>query len=272
MFEIMEYSLQHQLPNFAECWWDHWILDVLVCNWLGTYLGMKSCEYFEMKHYSWRGIKEIPSYSGKLKRTMAQFTPHSWTKFQWGSTKSFKNYIAVLGLLYMVLQCELNAFYLKYLLWIPPSNPLNIYRLILFFFMCLPATREAYQFLNDPNCKRFGMHAWMVSFNILTELLICVKYGENEFLEPFPRHVVVFWWVFGVVVVGYGVWKFVWCEYFGNSNSNSNSGKGDGESKTDKVEDDEDVDDSEDVKVLRNRTRSLSRGAGLRKRTQTTDI
>jgi phosphatidylserine synthase 2 len=22
-FEIMEYSLQHQLPNFAECWWDH---------------------------------------------------------------------------------------------------------------------------------------------------------------------------------------------------------------------------------------------------------
>ena len=23
LFEIMEYSLQHQLPNFAECWWDH---------------------------------------------------------------------------------------------------------------------------------------------------------------------------------------------------------------------------------------------------------
>jgi phosphatidylserine synthase 2 len=27
-FEVMEYSLQHHLPNFAECWWDHWILDV----------------------------------------------------------------------------------------------------------------------------------------------------------------------------------------------------------------------------------------------------
>ena len=23
MFEVLEYSLQHQLPNFAECWWDH---------------------------------------------------------------------------------------------------------------------------------------------------------------------------------------------------------------------------------------------------------
>ena len=23
LFEINEYSLQHQLPNFSECWWDH---------------------------------------------------------------------------------------------------------------------------------------------------------------------------------------------------------------------------------------------------------
>ncbi|KAG5455703.1 MAG: phosphatidyl serine synthase-domain-containing protein, partial [Olpidium bornovanus] len=49
MFEIMEYSLQHHLPNFGECWWDHWIVDVLTCNWLGTYVGMKTCEFFEMK-------------------------------------------------------------------------------------------------------------------------------------------------------------------------------------------------------------------------------
>ena len=43
MFEVAEYSLQHQLPNFAECWWDHWILDVATCNWLGIWLGMKTC-------------------------------------------------------------------------------------------------------------------------------------------------------------------------------------------------------------------------------------
>ena len=22
-FELLEYSLEHQLPNFSECWWDH---------------------------------------------------------------------------------------------------------------------------------------------------------------------------------------------------------------------------------------------------------
>lgn len=27
--------LQHMLPNFNECWWDSWVLDVLVCNSLG---------------------------------------------------------------------------------------------------------------------------------------------------------------------------------------------------------------------------------------------
>jgi phosphatidylserine synthase 2 len=23
MFEILEYTLEHQLLNFSECWWDH---------------------------------------------------------------------------------------------------------------------------------------------------------------------------------------------------------------------------------------------------------
>jgi hypothetical protein len=27
--------MQHMLPNFNECWWDSWVLDVLICNSLG---------------------------------------------------------------------------------------------------------------------------------------------------------------------------------------------------------------------------------------------
>jgi hypothetical protein len=26
MFEFLEYSLEHQLPNFSECWWDKYDL------------------------------------------------------------------------------------------------------------------------------------------------------------------------------------------------------------------------------------------------------
>ncbi|KAI9100975.1 phosphatidylserine synthase 2 [Phlyctochytrium arcticum] len=208
MFEIMEYTLAHQLANFAECWWDHWILDVLLANWAGIILGMKTCQYLAMKQYVWRGINEIPGYGGKFKRTMQQFTPHSWTDFQWEGTKTFKNFLAVMGLLYLVLQCELNAFYLKALLWLPPANPINIARLVLYFFMALPAVREAYQFMVDRRCKRLGMHAWMATANIMTELLIVIKFGRGEFTEPMPWEIKILWGCFAAILTGYCLVRF----------------------------------------------------------------
>jgi phosphatidylserine synthase 2 len=29
-FELLEYSLEHQLPNFGECWWDHVIFFLII--------------------------------------------------------------------------------------------------------------------------------------------------------------------------------------------------------------------------------------------------
>ncbi|PVU92747.1 hypothetical protein BB561_003628 [Smittium simulii] len=132
LFEFCEYSLQHQLPNFAECWWDHWILDVFTCNWFGIYVGMKFCDYF------------------KVKRAGAQFTPHSWTSFEWKPTKSFKHYFGFLFLLLTFILVELNVFYLKYLLWVPPEHFLVISRLALLFLFGLPTAREYYEFYSNP--------------------------------------------------------------------------------------------------------------------------
>ena len=41
-FELMELTFQHMLPNFNECWWDSWILDVALCNFIGIWAGMKA--------------------------------------------------------------------------------------------------------------------------------------------------------------------------------------------------------------------------------------
>ena len=41
-FELMELTFQHMLPNFNECWWDSWILDVAICNFAGIWAGMKA--------------------------------------------------------------------------------------------------------------------------------------------------------------------------------------------------------------------------------------
>ncbi|ORX63009.1 PSS-domain-containing protein, partial [Hesseltinella vesiculosa] len=209
-FELLEYSLEHQLNNFAECWWDHWILDVLLCNWAGLYLGMKTCQYLEVKQYSWVGFRQIKSLRGKAKRAVQQFTPRDWTRFEWKPTSSPKNYFGMVAMMVIFMQCELNCFYLKYLLWVPPEHPLNTYRLILMFLFALPGARDVYQYLADQKTNRLGAHAWLFICNIMTETLICLKFSENEFNTPAPMFVKVSWSVFfAIVLVIFPLWRFV---------------------------------------------------------------
>lgn len=102
MFEFLEYSLEHQLPNFSECWWDHWIMDVLVCNGLGIYCGMKTLEWLSLKTYKWQGLWNIPTYKGKMKRIAFQFTPYSWVRFEWRPASSLRRWLAVCGIILVV--------------------------------------------------------------------------------------------------------------------------------------------------------------------------
>jgi len=48
----------------------------------------------------------------------------------------------------------------------------------------------------------------MTTANILTELLICIKYGRGEFPQPMPDHVFRFWVVFITLLIAYPMWKF----------------------------------------------------------------
>lgn len=57
MWEITEMAFAHLLPNFIECWWDALILDVLVCNGLGIWCGLKFCKLLEMREYKWASIR-----------------------------------------------------------------------------------------------------------------------------------------------------------------------------------------------------------------------
>ena len=50
----MEVSLQHLLPNFKECWWDHYLLDVFGCNLAGMLLGMWTCRHYANKEFNWK--------------------------------------------------------------------------------------------------------------------------------------------------------------------------------------------------------------------------
>ena len=69
-----------------------------------------------------------------------------------------------LTLIAIFLLVEVNAFFLKYILWIPPLNPLNTYRLCLYFLVGIPAVREYYVFIEGHDADVFlklGPFAWL---------------------------------------------------------------------------------------------------------------
>ncbi|XP_069133754.1 phosphatidylserine synthase 2-like isoform X2 [Argopecten irradians] len=208
MFELMEYTLEHQLPNFSECWWDHWIMDALVCNGLGIYIGLKTLNYLSMKPYHWRGMWNIPTYSGKIKRVALQFTPYSWTDFDWKPLSSLKRFFAMLGVIAIFLLAELNTFYLKFVLWVPPEHYLNFIRLALFLSMGAVALRETFQYLDDPACKKFGHQSWLIAAIIITEALVSLKFDWKTLSKPLPTHVTLLWMCGFVGLVLLTVWKF----------------------------------------------------------------
>lgn len=174
-FEFLESSLAFQLPNFNECWWDSWLLDAFGCNAIGIYLGMKTCDWLEMRTYTWENFWAITSFRGKIKRAAIQLTPISWEHFAWRPSESLGRWLACLVVMLVCLSVELNAFYLKHVLYIPSYSSLNLFRLCITSPACAVACRELYQYVNDPNCIRFGQQAWMVIVIVITEILIVVK-------------------------------------------------------------------------------------------------
>ncbi|XP_016099477.1 phosphatidylserine synthase 2 [Sinocyclocheilus grahami] len=209
MFEFLEYSLEHQLPNFSECWWDHWIMDVLVCNGLGIYCGMKTLGWLSMKPYQWQGLWNIPTYKGKIKRIAFQFTPYSWVKFEWRPASNLRRWLAVLGIIFTFLLAELNTFYLKFVLWMPPEHYLVLLRLVFFVNVGGVAMREIYDFMDDPKFhKKLGQQAWIVAAITVTEFLIVVKYDPNTIMLPIPFFITQCWILGIVLILIWTLWRF----------------------------------------------------------------
>ncbi|CAB1350758.1 unnamed protein product [Coregonus sp. 'balchen'] len=145
----------HLLPNFAECWWDQVILDILLCNGGGIWLGMTVCRFLEMRTYQWASIKDIHTTTGKLKRVVLQFTPASWTYVRWLDPKSSFQRVAGIYLFMILWQLtELNTFFLKHIFVFQASHALSWCRILLLGIITAPTVRQYYAYLTDTQCKR----------------------------------------------------------------------------------------------------------------------
>ncbi|XP_032346299.1 phosphatidylserine synthase 2-like isoform X1 [Camelus ferus] len=188
---------------------ENWIMDVLVCNGLGIYCGMKTLEWLSLKTYKWQGLWNIPTYKGKMKRIAFQFTPYSWVRFEWKPASSLRRWLAVCGIVLVFLLAELNTFYLKFVLWLPPEHCLVLLRLVFFVNVGGVAMREIYDFMDDPKPhKKLGQQAWLVAAITVTELLIVVKYDPQTLTLSLPFYISQCWTLGSVLALTWTVWRF----------------------------------------------------------------
>jgi phosphatidylserine synthase 2 len=203
LFELCEYSFEYLQPNFAECWWDHWLLDFALCNGVGLWLGMLTVRWLNAEPFDWTGTERTEPLPrdplSQLALVVRQFAPYEFARYEWRLFERFSNFAAVCLLVGLMEVIELNAFVLKFVLYLEPGHPLNLWRLAFWFFMSLPATHEYYDYIRQTTARaedrqqrqrqqqqqqqqqhvRVGPNLWLAVTLALAETLVSLKYAEH---------------------------------------------------------------------------------------------
>ncbi|XP_078481243.1 phosphatidylserine synthase 1-like [Ciona intestinalis] len=191
LWEMTELFFMHLLPNFQECWWDQVILDVIICNGMGIWVGMKVCGFLEMREYRWESIKDIHTTSGKLQRAAMQFMPAQLSPVRWlDPNSSIMRVVGVYILLTTFMLSELNTFFLKHFLRYPSSHLFCWGRILLIGIISAPSLRQYYVYLTDTRCKRVGTQTWVYVAIVCVESIVSLKFGAEEFTRTQIQNVV----------------------------------------------------------------------------------
>jgi len=119
----------------------------------------------------------------KLSRAVQQFTPYKWDKAEWHCMSSVRSLLLTSVMVVLFLTCEANAFFLKFVLWIPPNNNLNLVRLAFWLPFGAHVLREFHEFVTDVSVNKIGSHVWLAISILMLECLLCYR-REDHSLTP----------------------------------------------------------------------------------------
>ncbi|KRW98809.1 hypothetical protein PPERSA_10580 [Pseudocohnilembus persalinus] len=198
IFEILEITFRHWLPNFWECWWDHIILDLILCNTGGMLIGLLIIKVFKMKQYRWslRKKDEKKSYLTNFKElfTNINLEDHHWQVFS-----SAKRFLQVLFFMVLFQMIDLSFFFNKFVLDIKENHGLCVLRTFLMGFLAIPSAREYYEYLTNKNCKRLGPYCWnLIAILVVEAQLFLNNMRRKQFDIPFPWYVKAIWAAIGL--------------------------------------------------------------------------
>jgi hypothetical protein len=146
-------------------------------------------------------------------RVLKQFTPASWTRYDWRVFGDLKRFLYVLAMALAIMVVELDAFFLKFIFRLQPASLLNLYRLLLWWAVGMVGLRDYYAFMTDDSIKRLGATCWVCLAMAILELLVVLKFGmqlpEWRHARP-PRAVVVVWTTAGAAALIACVWWFAY--------------------------------------------------------------
>lgn len=185
LFETMELTFRHILPNFYECWWDSIVLDLIITNTIGILFGKLTLKLLGLKEYNWIGYKKGQPW-------------YRWTLFE-----SPLRFIRFMFLLVMTEVVELCVFTMKAHLWIPPPHFLVITRLFIVAFIVAAALNEYHEYITNKNYYRWGPHSWVCIGIIFFEVLLTVKWWIDVDLPPFPAPVKYTWFTVGAIIFAF---------------------------------------------------------------------
>ena len=173
---------------------------------LGIILGAYSCNYLYMHRMHW--IYEKPATSpapctNKLVTFARKFKPNVWTKYDWSVFASLTRYNQSLFYCFVCLGIDCMNFFLKYILWVPANHNLLLGRLCVWAVTCIASSKEYYEYVSNPHCKRVGPFVWIMCFTLGVEFSIAIKFGAQMFTQPFPWYVQALWTaIFSLVGLG----------------------------------------------------------------------
>jgi phosphatidylserine synthase 2 len=211
VFELLEITFRHWLPNFWECWWDHLLLDVFGCNMIGIILGAYSCNYLYVRRMNWLNKPHnlVPPCQSKIKTLINKFKPNVWTRYEWSVFQNVKRYNQILFYCFVCLGIDCMNFFLKFILWIPADHKILSVRLFLWATASIACSKEFYEFITNPHCKRVGAFFWIAAFALGIEFSIAIKFGSHMFVTPFPWYVQAMWAVIGGLVLLGQIYSFI---------------------------------------------------------------
>ena len=174
----------------------------------GIILGALTIKYFGVSRINWIYKKPVPKEGGvcadssnAVVRALSKFQPEVFSTYDWEMFGSLKRYTQVIFYVWFVLSVDSMNFFMKYVLWIPADSDILKLRVAIWAFSAVITSKEYFEYIDDPNCKRVGPFIWLSTFTIAIEYGVWFKFSRGLFDAPFPWYVKLIFITYGSLVL-----------------------------------------------------------------------